>query len=72
MPHTRSLREEESQLETNLKMLRMPAAQLEREANYLLASAREEPAQSEPNEQPLSYESLSRNIPADRVIRYFA
>lgn len=71
MPSNRSLREEQSQLETNLKMSRMPATQLEREANYLLASSREEP-QSKRHERPLSYESLGANYPADKVARYFS
>lgn len=72
MSHNRSLREEQSQLETNLKMSSWSPTQLEREANYLLASSRTESVQSEPNEKPLSYESLNRNIPADSVIRYFS
>jgi hypothetical protein len=70
MPQNKSLREEQSRLETNLKMSRIPATQIRRDTEYLLAS--KPTRRNEPQEAPLSYESLSRDYPADKVERYFS
>ncbi len=75
MSHNRSLREEQSQLETNLKMSNIPRVHIRRETEYLLALSTDRksaPKEETPQEKPLSFESLDRNYPADRVERYFS
>ena len=73
MPRNKSLKEEQSELETNLKMSSLPPIQIRKERRYLLSSSTERStSRDRPDEVPLSYESLGANYPADKVERYFS